>query len=271
MSYASLAEAMVYGHGIERQFRCHVHGDTTPSASVNSLTGLWFCYACGAKGKYAVSELPPAQATAAVRSMLDRLEDPVLAVPELYLDYYDALGPGQYWLSRFAKDTCTAHRLGQDHAGEYATIPVRDPSGALYGVIRRDLTGTGTKYRYPYKVNVSAFLYNYHRASGDVLLLTEGATDTIAAEEAGWSGAMATYRNGLSRAQQELVMAYDPDVLLVAYDQDAAGQRGAEQIKHDMAWKVRVDVLTWDTYKDLASMPLAERTDMFTQLTDTYA
>ena len=271
MSYASLAEAMTYGSGVERQFRCHVHGDTNPSASVNSITGLWFCYACGARGKYLVSEMTPTQATASVRSMLDRMEAPMRTYPESWLSLYDALGPGEYWLSRFSVISCALHRLGQDASGAFATIPVRDPSGEVHGVIRRDLTGADQKYRYPAGVNISTFLYNYHRATGDVLVLTEGATDTIAAEEAGWLCSMATYRNGLSRAQVDLVLKYDPSVILVAYDQDEAGETGVAQVREAIGAQVKVDRLTWEGYKDLASIPLGSRFEMFDQVKGIYA
>jgi hypothetical protein len=272
MSYASLTEAMVYGTGVERAFRCHVHGDTNPSASVNSVTGLWFCYACGARGKYQVSELTPTQATASVRSMLDRMEEDVRALPESYLDFYDVLGPGPYWLSRFSRTLCRAHRLGVDMTGQFATIPVRDPAGDLYGVVRRDLLDRrGPRYRYPPNVPISRFLYNVHRAEGDVLVLTEGATDAIAAEEAGWPSAVASFRNGLSRAQVDLIHAYDPEVLLVAYDQDQAGHDGTIQVRKALGTSVKVERLTWDTYKDLAAIPLQERTRMFDTLAATYA
>ena len=272
MSYGSLAEAMVYGQGVERQFRCHVHGDTNPSASVNSMTGLWFCYACGAKGKYLVSELTPAQATASVRSMLDRMEEDVRTLPESYLDFYDVLGPGEYWLSRFNRALCRVHRLGVDMTGQFATIPVRDPAGELHGVIRRDLLSRhGPKYRYPVNVPISRFLYNVHRAEGDVLILTEGATDAIAAEEAGWPSAVASFRNGLSRAQADLIRACDPEVLLVAYDQDDAGHAGTEQVRKVLRHDVKVDRLVWEGYKDLAAIPLADRKVMFDHLAVTYA
>jgi len=271
MSYASLAEAMTYGHGVERQFCCHVHGDTNPSASVNAMTGLWFCYACGARGKYLVSEMTPTQVTASVRSMLDLMEEDVRALPESFLDYYDALGPGDYWLSRFGKESCRLHRLGHDPANSFATIPVRDPAGELLGLIHRDLTGTGPKYRYPLHVPISTLLYNYHRAEGDVLVLTEGATDTIAAVEAGWASAVATYRNGLSRAQLVMILAYDPSAVLVAYDQDEAGERGVAQIRETLGKHVKVDRLTWEGHKDLASIPLGSRFEMFDKVKEIYA
>ena len=209
---------------------------------------------------------------AAVRSQLDRIEAPIRVYPESWLDLYDSQGPGEYWLSRFSRMTCITHRLGQDSSGGFATIPVRDSTGDVYGVIRRDLTGKDpAKYRYPPGVNISTFMYGYHRAEGDVLVLTEGATDAIAAEEAGWSSAVASYRNGLSRAQVDLVLKYAPKALLVAYDQDAAGNHGSQQVINALRGQVRVDRLQWDTYKDVASMPLEERVRMFAAVAETYA
>lgn len=272
MSYASIEEAMLNGTGIERSFCCHVHGDTNPSASVNSVSGLWFCYACGARGKFNVADVPPSARAVQIRAAIARMQELPRTYSESWLDVYDSMGPGDYWLSRFNEETCKLHRLGHDGVFNYATIPVRDPTGVIHGVIRRDLTGKDpAKYRYPSKVNVSKFMYNYHRAEGDVLVLTEGATDAIAAEEAGFPDAVASYRDGLSSAQVDLIMKYAPKVVLVAYDQDKAGHRGAAQIKDALHRRVRVDRLTWDGYKDLASIPLDERTQMFDAVKEMYA
>lgn len=271
MSYASIQEAMLSGSGIERQFCCHVHGETRASASINSVTGLWFCYACGAKGKYNVSEIPVSQWSTQAQKLIDRMNEEVRVYPESYLDVFDSVGAGDYWLSRFSAEICRKHRLGHDGVQNYATIPVRDQSGQIYGVIRRDLTGRDpAKYRYPHGVNMSTFMYNYHQATTDVLVLTEGATDAIAVEEVSPISAVASYRNGLSRAQIDLLVKYSPTVLLVAYDQDAAGHSGAERVRQDLRGKIRVDRLTWDTYKDLASIPVSERSEMLAHIAESY-
>lgn len=270
MSYASLEEAMLYGTGIERSFRCHVHGDTNPSASVNSMSGLWFCYACGARGKYNVSEIPPDKAATSIIKYIDTLTAEARVYTEPWLDVYDAAGPGEYWLSRFTDQYCRKYRLGQDPAGRFATIPVRDELGEVLGVIRRDLTGQDpAKYRYPPGVTMSHLLFNHDGCSGDFLVLTEGATDAIAIDEAGWTDVMATYRNGLSRRQVQMIREYDPEVVLVAYDQDEAGRRGYAQVKQALHF-TRVDRMLWSDYKDLAGVPLSERREMVQQLTRDY-
>jgi DNA primase len=272
MNYASIEEAMLYGYGIERQFRCHVHGDTNPSASVNSVTGLWFCYACGAKGKYNVSEIPPDKAATALIRYADTIMREKKVYPESWLDVYDSMGPGEYWLSRFDEATCTKFRLGVDPARKYATIPVRDGAYDVLGVIRRDLTGADpAKYRYPPGVTMSHLLFNYERVDNDWLMITEGATDTIAADEAGWEQSIATYRNGVSPHQQAMLREYSPKLVLCAYDQDEAGELGFRQMKHALSGLCRVDRLTWTEHKDLASIPLSDRREMLDQVRQIYS
>lgn len=257
----TIDEAMMFGHGVERPFLCPVHDDHNPSASINSITGLWFCYSCGAKGKYDTTVIDSDTFHRQLEMFLD-LEEERKEYPEAYLNQYDALGPGEYWLSRFSLQVCRLHRLGQSYDGRYATIPVRDERGVLLGVVRRDLTGTDEmKYRYPYRLKISQLLYNYSRCTGDTIILTEGATDAIAAEEIGLE-AMATYRNGMSLAQYDMMRRYRPKRVFIAYDQDPAGERGAEQITAVLKDFTEVHRLSWDGYKDLASIPVEDRKNL---------
>lgn len=255
---ATLNEVMLFGTGIERQFLCPVHNDHNPSASVNSFTGLWFCYSCGARGKYDTTTVDHESFHRQLQDFLN-LEETRVEYPESYLNQFDSLGPGDYWLSRFSRGITRQHRLGQTFDGRYATIPVRSDTGVLVGVIRRDLTGTDKqKYRYPYRLKISSYLYNYSECTDDVILLTEGATDTVAANEVGVQ-AMATYRNGISEAQLSLLRRYAPRAVYVAYDQDKAGDQGAETVIKALSGFTEAHRLTWGDYKDLASIPRKDR------------
>jgi DNA primase len=51
VSYGSLEEAILYGYEFERQYVCHAHNDHNASASVNAVSGWFFCYACGHRGR----------------------------------------------------------------------------------------------------------------------------------------------------------------------------------------------------------------------------
>lgn len=265
MSYGSIEEAMLNGWGIERAFICHVHDDHNASASVNSTTGLWFCYSCHASGRIDLDrmEIDPRSALRTIEKLAAKVEAEQKVYTESWLDQFDALGPGDYWLSRFSEATCREFRLGHAPDGSYATIPYRTPSGVLLGVIRRDLTGKDpAKYRYPSGVDMTEYLFNYWMSEGRTLILTEGATDTIAAWEAGRRSVMATYGSNISRAQIKQIHRYNPAKVVVAFDQDDAGQRGWEKIQMLLSPYYVLERLWWDEYKDLASIPLEDRVRM---------
>ena len=266
MHWSSLDEAMTDGHGIERSFLCPVHGDTHPSASVNSVTGLWICYTCGARGRYDTGALytDPYQVGRILKAMTDRAEFNPRQYSERWLDIFDAL-PSPYWRSRFSPEVIAAHRLGQDPNSAYATIPMRDGAGTVLGVIKRDLTGQSkSKYHYPFGVSVRQHLYNLHRCTGPVLIVVEGATDVVAANEVGVE-AVALYGSTMSRSQALLLTKYAPSLVVVAVDQDRAGEGAWESINRELYGFVPVSKLDWDTYSDLAAIPTVERAEMLSR------
>lgn len=260
----SLEDALHNGYGIERSFLCHVHGDNTPSASVNSLNYMWVCYACGAGGKVDPDNIE--YDPYALKRQLDDLERRAkvqeVSYSESWLNIFDSTGPGEYWLSRYPASLCRKHRLGQTPDGLYATIPLRDNGGGVRGVIRRSLTGQRPKYRYPFGAKLSQRMYNYHRADSDVILITEGATDAIAVDEVRPGISMSLYGMNVSATQSWLLRRYAPRVILVATDQDRAGERALDSMNTAMGDFCPVIRLTWSDYKDLASIPVDDRADL---------
>lgn len=272
MSYSSISEALIHGSGRERQFLCHVHGDSNPSASVNSLTGLWICYACGASGKVDLDgiELDPYALRRRIHEVEERVAASQVRYPEGWLNFFDSTGPGEYWLSRYSEEICRQHRLGQTPDGKYATIPLRNHEGEVCGVIRRSLTGERPKYKYPFQARLSERIFNYHRATKDVIFLTEGATDAIAIDEVMPEYSMAIYGSRMSRTQTQLMFRYAPKVILVATDQDEAGDKAFRSIQDSLGGFCNVYRLEWDTYDDLASAPLQERSELVEWAVSTY-
>jgi hypothetical protein len=70
----------------------------------------------------------------------------------------------------------------------------------------------------------------------------------------------------MSRAQALLLAKYAPTQVWVAVDQDRAGEGAWESISRALHGITRVSKLDWDTYSDLASMPVAERAEMLGHL-----
>jgi hypothetical protein len=267
VSYGSLEEALTFGSELERQFICPAHDDHNASASVNSVSGLWCCYACGAAGRADLDTIE-ISATGVVK-MTAKLFDQLTTenkFTESWLNVFDSTGPGDYWLSRFDVTTCHHFRLGS--APGVATYPLRDNEGQVLGVVTRDLTGRRKeKYRYPARVNVSNYLIDYHRVSGDDLILVEGMSDVCAVHEAGFA-AVGSYRAGISSAQALLLRKYQPRTLWVAYDQDRAGDEGYSKVLAKLDWAFHVKRLWWSDYKDLAEIPVDLRRQMLAEVTN---
>lgn len=262
MHWQSLEEAMESGHGLERAFLCHVHPDNSPSASVNSSTGMWCCYTCGAKGRYKHGEfdISPDSLIAEIEKVETILSAEQSYKSDFWMAKYLAAGPGTYWRSRFTEEACAHFQLGS--LGSEAVIPYRDALGRLLGVISRDTSGERkARYLYPKNARVGENLFNLTNCTGDVIFLTEGATDSIAAWEVGLHDTMAIYGSQLRPVQSFRLNQYAPKTIVCAFDQDDAGDTAYRSVCRQM-WDYRVERLEWDTYKDLAAMPLEERQEM---------
>lgn len=231
----TLAQALSSGSGIERKFSCPVHRDVNPSASVNILKGKWYCYTCHARGTAdgaVFEDMDDDTFMSALNHLVGETEREFH--PEGWLDQFDAGLPCEYWCSRFEPETVAHFRLGYDAVKDAATYALRDPAGRCIGVVRRSLAG-GTKYRYPRHVKTNDLLFNYEPTNVDMVILTEGATDAMAAWEAGFtqeSGylALATFSNRISASQTALLARLGLSRVVVAYDDDEAGNAGAQQV-----------------------------------------
>ena len=223
----TLSEVLTHGYGVERSFLCPVHGDTNPSASVNTIKNVWVCYTCGAHGKLDGEDLLGEIDYEAVRRHVRKQATNTEPLPESWLRIYE--GDHEYWRSRgFSPETIAYYRLGYDYEHDCAVYPLRGTNGDVLGVVRRFPRGPN-KYKYPYGVDVSSLLFDYHRLDSAVLVLTEGATDAVAAHEVGVQ-ASAVYGSRFSRAQAALVRRLDPKGILCAFDQDRAGYSAYQEV-----------------------------------------
>lgn len=269
MPWRSIEDALAIGYGIERSFVCHVHPDTNASASVNAVTGLWVCYACGGKGKVDPEHviISPDTVVREVNKALANIEGGGHQYyPESWLSLFDGAGPGQYWQSRFSLEACRHFRLGYDAIADAAVYPLRDTEGRVLGMVQRTLKDDDShqKYKYPLGSNTSDLLFGYHEAEGDEIVLVEGATDAVAAWESGERSAMALYGSRLSWAQKKLLWRYNPKTIWVATDQDRSGNNIADILRYSFP-HVDVRRMRWDGAKDLASISTDLRTEVLAQ------
>lgn len=255
MKAQTLNEALTTGRGIERSFRCEHHDDTNASASVNTVTGLWCCYACGAAGKVDEKDTIPDADT-----LLAYLKGdvPVRVYAESWLDMFDAHHPSKYWSRRFGEETSDHYRCGTHPLTGAPTYPIRNLDGDPIGVVTRQ--PDDPKYLYPYGVSTSRTFFGDFRPSHTVILV-EGAADVMALHQAGiphgWT-ALGCYGAGIHAPQVDALADLNPKRIVLAFDSDPAGYAAAERSAQALAgWDTYTH--TWGTFNDPADMPVEER------------
>jgi hypothetical protein len=247
---------MATGRGIERSFQCPAHNDTHASASVNTIKGVWVCYACGAHGVLSDVKVPEIDQIIAI------LQGSSVArtYPEAWLDTFDAHQPSPYWSRRYGEDVASMNRCGTDPVGGQPTYPMRNKEGAVWGVVTR--SETALKYRYPTGVSAASTLFGQIKPA-PVVVLVEGASDVMALQQGGvpqhWT-VLGCYGAGLHMPQKQIVVDCGPRAVVAAFDDDVAGRNATlrtESQLHDVA-----PVLShhWSTMnaKDPGDVPIAE-------------
>lgn len=250
----TLEEAVAYGRGVERPFRCHEHEDSSASASVNVVKMVWVCYACLAKGVVDGKRVPT---TDELLAMLEP-EQAVKEYPQSWLGLY---GYGGYWADRFPDWLCWYLSLGEDPWTGEGTYPVHTPGGRLAGVARRTaLPGPGPKYLYPPSWSASRTLFGTRGrwSHQEYLVLGEGAADAAAVLETGVP-ALACYGAGLHAPQLDIIREIAPQLVLCGFDMDEAGERAAAQTYDALSPFCEVGFIEWKGAKDPAEMAVEAR------------
>lgn len=190
-----------------------------------------------------------------------------------------AMGLGAYTdraalVSHVKAKGCTEEELSGtgllDQAGVWGSvyslvIPWRDPSGRAIGFIGRALADSPEdlealkardlqKYRYTYGLKVSAGLLGWERARADKrVLLVEGVMDALLLNARELSvPAVSMGGKSLSEDQLETLESSGVQELLLALDQDQAGQDATESLLLRLARSPRLHplVVSWDGQKD---------------------
>jgi Toprim-like len=246
----SLAEAITYGEGIERPFQCPEHEDHQASASVNVVKGVWFCYACGAKGAAEGRKVPK---VADLQAMLE--PTPTCRIyPETYLELFENY-EGNF-AHRFSDQALWALRLGCDPLTGDATFPVRTAAGALAGVgRRRAMDGEGPRFLYPPRWAASRSFFEARHRGDQCFVLVEGATDASACFEVGFS-ALACYGAGIHMPQLERLRQLNPKLVVLGFDADNAGELAVGRAYDALAEQTRLLRIDWQLFgvKDAAEL-----------------
>lgn len=235
--------------------RCPFHNDSSPSFAINGKSGLWLCHGCHVKGNLDLLAtqlgVENGKTAEGVRDLLKdiREEDEwepetVRILPEAWLSQFDI--DHDYWDSRgISRMAQQAFQLGYDPFREAVTVPLRDTSGSLLGVLRRHLRKSKKpRYLYPKGFHAADNLFGAHLIEDErEIALVEGTIDAIACWDADIP-ALAIYGSRLSEAHQVLLHQLQISSVTLLLDNDEAGTEGitgAVRELEGIGWKVPLD------------------------------
>lgn len=207
---------------------CPWHRDRSGHLYVNSVTGLYLCFVCGAKGSLGTKETPPADESD-VRAKLDKLRNPHQKPKfhtEAWLDQFS--GNLSYWIDerKIPEEWVQKFRLGYDPFSGRATLPLRDMHGNILGVTYRRLDDGRPKYLHPNEFPIGRHLYGaWMIGENRTIALVEGQIDAIKC----WSErvpAVAAMGSRLTRDQVRVLQRSGVHRVVCMFDNDSAGRKG---------------------------------------------
>lgn len=236
----------LHGYGVNAMATCPFHEDRTPSLSIHQDEGLWMCHQCGERGdlQYLANRLGE---DLGQDFYLDRAIRSVTEIPPHEINFgplanslYDAgisQGRGDTAIRNFLSNRGiridARHQFWLGWNGSHISFPYWDTDerkrGFCHGIKYRDVAGRKTM-----EPGSKRAIYNVEDIRGNPrILVCEGESDTILAwsrltgsdwKVCGIPGAT------VSRQQWDL-WALDflfAEEVLVAFDADEAGDKGAE-------------------------------------------
>jgi DNA primase len=254
---------------------CPLHGEVAgkskPSFSVNAGNGLWCCFSgCGGGGvrrflkelgkskdyiDKTVERLKPyleagskKKSPLATRTGLFRAATPL---PEKILGLFDKV-PIELLDAGFDEHLLWSHDVGYDEKHHAITFPIRDITGALAGIVGRNLSPIGPKYKV-YKSEIKAlgfrdYSFDNHAyvwrgdrvyakliASQDppVIYVTEGYKTCLWMVQNGFEDTICLMGSKLSDAQR-IFLERLGGTLVLCLDNDPAGYAGTEKIGYEV-------------------------------------
>ena len=243
----------------------HAHEDARPSCSISVEHGAWQCWACGARGGAYDAALARGHTPASAMELAighglaeRRPETPLLGPQRVAHTHAQPAPPvrrvplaatetdAQAWhralfsdrggplRQRLSRERLwrpeTMRELGLGYDGTRITIPIRDGSGALRGVLRYRLGASTPKMLAVRGTRLGLIPHPASQRSRRILLV-EGPPDMIAARSRGWP-AIAVPGDHAWRPQWARLLA-DRE-LIVLMDSDAAGRDAAGRIAADL-------------------------------------
>ena len=256
--YSALLKDMLRPWGIhqvaDNRFRscCPIHRGDNPTAFSVTKEGLWTCFrGCGSGGmadllahargitkSQALSVLETMPTVFNTLGFFDQQKAPAEKRREAEVRAYEGICP-RYLLSRgFSASALRAYGIGYDRQGRRIVIPVRDHRGVLVGITYRadkDASSEVAKYWHDEFIKTNYLWGLWKVPVGSDLYIVEGQLDVVRMWQLGHHAA-AVMGSSISSAQVSLLInAAKPRRLILAYDNDEAGDKATNQTLRGLA------------------------------------
>lgn len=223
---------------------CPLHDDTNRSASLNTLTGEWFCHAGCGGGSVAdlvaqkASWVPPGRATYNGGPSRRAGEQQEIITEGRIKGWHEALLDDEtvcaYLISERGIHTKTLNdfEIGWDRSRRVYTIPVRGPKGEIWNVRRystdpdahtkiRNVTGMRTTELYP-----------INQLENDRVIFCEGEWDALVTIQHGYPAVTRT--SSAKTWYPKWNHLFKGKLVFVTQDRDTDGQTGARKVARSL-------------------------------------
>lgn len=243
--------------------------DRSPSWSMNSSTGLWICYSCGAKGTLSslVSELTGTEQSIIevhkflIESGLKRLTQTEKPEEQPEVDWvsysqFEDVDPLRLQKRQLDPKSARMYGIKWDPKNKCWVIPIVSPLGELLGWQSKK---TGWVRNFPIGVKKSETLFGIERFNTKVAVLVESPLDVVrlASADYGVQG-LATFGAHVSKTQLNILSNFATKVI-VAMDNDDAGIDSSLRLFGSMP-RFKDGVL-WLNYKHTKAKDIGDMTN----------
>jgi DNA primase len=262
---------------------CPFHDDSDPSFAMSTVTGLWICYACGAKGNLKqfldrleidrqTIQLKHGEALKKVRNNRKPEANPTASLttkdplPEEILGLFN-MCPTSLLDAGFEESTLRFFEIGFDKLHMRVTYPMRDLKGQLLGINGRTVEEDEDIPRYKvytkeYEawgmpprnvVNKSLLLWNAHNLypyikflkTPEFVVLVEGYKACMWVHQGGFPDVMAVQGRSLSKEQKWILEKIGCPVYLM-FDNNEAGWGGMGKAGEDLSKSMLVKIVQYE-------------------------
>ena len=250
---------------------CPLHKDNSPSFSLNLSTGLWICFAGCGQGDFIdliakINKVDRKNAQRIIGNLdtkatdIDKLKIKIkkiiedtnkekaedtkeqIFVDEKMLENFDYKDREYMYGRGFDEKVLKEFEIGK--YDEYITIPIRDDSNRLLGIIGRNLIKNKAKYKplVPrYGLEKSSVLYGLEKIDKkqNTVIIVEGNFDVLKGFQEGFRNVVAIQGSNLTQGQLDLILN-NFDVVYIATDNDKPGRDACKKVTKQLRKKVRL-------------------------------